>query len=432
VKPGGGSPPDFECDWAEPALSFEELLRRNTGWAQTPERWQEQRRRRQLLEAETARIADALEAEGIPVRLGWGDIVALGDVTGLVAPVESFRAIRFLPVIAQRDRRPMLNALRYYQRHNPFGSHLRYAVVTSGQRVPFAGDLRGQVQQLHRVISRFAYEARNRFGVETVYRGTEFPVDQVLSCHPHANLLYAPRSFLLPSQWRAFLSWGHRFFGVHWRDNGRLVKPEEAIKYPFKPAELEQLEGPVIAWIYLATQGLKLAQPLGEFAEFWRELDRRRLKVLLVDGPDGARLCLVEKPSRPAALVGCRASRRRGEPPPENEIICQMAPQSRFCPCAEPVTLVRNYTENPKTWEGLLRLEEIKDIRRRARARWDANGAPDPESALATAEPASMQGTASAQVSGVAASSSCSSAATTGSSKSSSAMARMRPGRTAK
>jgi hypothetical protein len=69
VKPGGGSPPGSECDWAEPALSFEGLLRRNTGWAQTPERWREQRRRRQLLEAETARIADALEAEGIPVRL---------------------------------------------------------------------------------------------------------------------------------------------------------------------------------------------------------------------------------------------------------------------------------------------------------------------------------------------------------------------------
>jgi hypothetical protein len=51
-----------------------------------------------------------------------------------------------------------------------------------------------------------------------------------------------------------------------------------------------------------------------------------------------------------------------------------MAPQSRFCPYAEPVTLVGNYTTEPKTWEGLLRLEEIKEIQRRARKFWDANG----------------------------------------------------------
>ena len=80
--------------------------------------------------------------------------------------------------------------------------------------------------------------------------------------------------------------------GAHVHDAGRLVKPEEAIKYPFKPAELERLEGPALAWVYREARGLKLAQPLGEFAEFWRELDRRRLKVLLVDGPDGAKLHL--------------------------------------------------------------------------------------------------------------------------------------------
>ena len=183
---------------------LEDLLRRNTGWAQTPERWQEQQAPAPAPRAETARIADALEAEGIPVCLGAGDIVALGDVTGLMAPVESFRAIRFLPVIAQRDRRPMLNALRYYQRHNPFGSYLRLVVVTSGQRVPLGGDLRGRISGCTGRVSRFAHEARKRFGVEVVYRGTEFTVDEALSFHVHANLLLAPRGVLLPGRWHGF------------------------------------------------------------------------------------------------------------------------------------------------------------------------------------------------------------------------------------
>ena len=120
---------------------------------------------------------------------------------------------------------------------------------------------------------------------------------------------------------------------------------------------------------------------------FWRYLEHRRLKVLLVDGPDGAKLRLVEKQRRPVSPGGWGSRRRRGEPAPENEVICQMAPQSRFCPRAECVTLVRNYTTEPKTWEGLVRLEEIKEIRRRARGRWDANGAPDPASLVATGEP---------------------------------------------
>ena len=241
-------------------------------------------------------IADALEAEGSPDRIEGGNVTALGDVTGMMEREEAFRAIRFLPAIAQRDRRPMLNALRYYRRHNPFGSYLRMAVVTAGQRVPLGGDLRGRMQEQHRRVSRFAHEARKRFGVEVVYRGTEFTVDEALSFHPHAHLLFAPRDHAEASL-AGFLSWMHRFFGAHVHDAGRLVKPEEAIKYPFKPVDLERLDGAALAWVGREIQGLKLAQPLGDFAEFWRDLERRRLKVLLVDGPDGAKLHLVGSPS---------------------------------------------------------------------------------------------------------------------------------------
>jgi hypothetical protein len=243
VKPGGGAPPVSPGSWIEPPLTSEDLLSRNTGWAHSEERWQEQRRRRQVLEAETARIADALEAEGIRARLEAGYVLALGEVTGMVEPVETYCAKRFLPLIAQRDRRAMLNALRYYQRHNPFGSYPRLAVVTSGERVPLGGDLRGRIQGLHRRASRFAHEAWKRFNVAVVYRGTEFTVDHALSFHVHANLLFAPRGALPAHRWEQFLRWMHQFFGAHVHDAGRLVKPEEAIKYPFKPADLEAPRG---------------------------------------------------------------------------------------------------------------------------------------------------------------------------------------------
>jgi hypothetical protein len=284
--------------------------------------------------------------------------------------------------------RGFLTSVRYL-RHNPLGSYSRLVVVTSGQREPLGGGLRGRIQTLQDRVRRFASEARKRFGVEVVFRGTELTVDEALSFHVHANLLLAPRGLLPPGRWQAFLSWMHRFFGAHVHDAGRLKKPEEAIKYPFKPADLERLEGPALAWVYRETRGLKLAQPLGDFATFWRYLEHARLKVLLVDGPDGAKLRRVEKQRRPVTPGGCRSGRRRGEPAPENQVICEMAPQPRFCPRAESVTFVRNYTTQPKTWEGLVRLEEIKEIRRRARGRWDANDGPDPKSSVQGSEPGS-------------------------------------------
>ena len=191
VKSAGGPPPDPACDWAEPPLSFEDLLSRNTGWPQTPERWREQRRRRQLLEADTARIADALEARAFAsasmAATSWRLATSPEWRPGRTLPGD-----RFLPVIAQRDRRPMLNALRYYQRHNPFGLYLRLVVATSGQRVPSAATSGAGWGDAPR-CSRFAHEARKRFGVEVVYRATEFTVDEALGFHVHANLLLAPR-----------------------------------------------------------------------------------------------------------------------------------------------------------------------------------------------------------------------------------------------
>jgi hypothetical protein len=105
MSSGGGLP-------GPPPLTFDEVLRCNTGWAVPAEHWEEGRVRRHALMAEDARIADALEAEGTPVRTGAEEAVAVGLVTGRVEPVQSYRAIRFLQSIAQRDRQPLLNALR--------------------------------------------------------------------------------------------------------------------------------------------------------------------------------------------------------------------------------------------------------------------------------------------------------------------------------
>ena len=137
--PVGGTPTPYGV------TSFEDVLRLNTGWQQSPEQWQDGVRRRRILADQTARMAVALERHGGIRTRNPLPVTALGNVTGESDAVESYRAIRFLPLIALRERRPVLNALRYFQHHHVLGKHLRYGVITGGQRIMAWGDLRGSM-----------------------------------------------------------------------------------------------------------------------------------------------------------------------------------------------------------------------------------------------------------------------------------------------
>jgi hypothetical protein len=77
----------------------------------------------------------------------------------------------------------MLNGLRYFQRKTSDGKFLRLAVITTGQRLPIGGPLRITLQRLHRTISRWSSEAAQLFGIDVVYRGSEFTVDAAATFH---------------------------------------------------------------------------------------------------------------------------------------------------------------------------------------------------------------------------------------------------------
>ena len=393
-----------------PAISRYELFKANTGWKQSSEQYRESSERSALLKAETLRIASALESHGIQTRLENGGIKAIGEVTGQIDDIESYRSISFLPLVAQRERRPILNALQYFHRHNKLGKHLRLAVITAGERIPLYSDLRGTMQKLHRDISRWAHEADRDWNIAVIYRGSEFTYDHpTRSFHPHANVLYAPRKALSSKRWAEFLSWSHKRLGAHWKDNGKLEKPQEALKYPFKPLELDKLDSLALVWLFMQTRRLKIAQPMREF-KHWRvtleyevttqdrvnpftgEITKkhiktkrdRPLKVGVINTPDGARLSLIEKAPRQPADTKDLAPDVKADA--ENMILCRTSPQFRFSPYAEPVTLVQNFTSEPVTYEGKQRLEEIKARQREARRFWDQNGAPAPAVALALGE----------------------------------------------
>ncbi|MBB4067423.1 hypothetical protein [Gellertiella hungarica] len=399
-------PASQEASLQTSAIVHADACNQNIGWQLEPRQWLAAKLRRAELDDQTERLATLLEAAGVDVRL-QSDVVAISAVTGIVTDVGAWRPIRFLPAVAARDRRPILNALRYWiDQEADRPEYIRYAVVTSGDLVPAFGDLRTALKDLSRKISKWAKAARDDYGVEVHFRGSEFtrrtaaergldarfPPDVVLY-HVHGNVLFQPLSKMPeqgPKSWASFLAWSHEVFGAHWKDCGRIEDPREIVKYVVKPAELLEGEKPLqpdeARWLHESLFRLNLAQPLGPFREFYGSMRQDRVKVVRVRNAQGSggSLRLVEKSRR---LVHSREEKEATEPGgcPVNLFIGVTMPMWQHTPWAEPMLLVQNYNPRPVGRAAEERLQEIYLEQMDARARWDRSGAPDPAVALSVA-----------------------------------------------
>lgn len=416
-----------------------DVLKANTGWYIDPVRWAKRAKASRLLAEQSETIADALERMGEPARLD-SSITAIGAVTGIAEALPAYRAIRFLPAVAARDRRPVLNGMKYFIQHHPHARFFRYAVITASEPVPFGGELRKEIQRLSRRISKWATEARDR-DVEILFRGIEFtrataadrdaeaarrqdafflgPADAPLTrrfgaetvlYHVHANVLTWPQRAMRTEDWSGFLRMTWRSVKGHWQDNGRVEKVEELVKYCLKPADIKDASDHEILWLYRQTERLKLVQPMGPFAAFMAKLEEAGEKVVRVRSGDGGRLQRVRKSSRlnhhskdgaegsqegdaaqPAPSVldsDDRAPKDGSRKRPSNLVLGVSLPQWRHTPWAEPLILVQRYDPLAVSMADRARLEDIDTEKELARVDWDSSGAPDPAVALDIAKKA--------------------------------------------
>jgi hypothetical protein len=348
-----------------------------------------------------------------------------------------YRAIRFIPSIAARDRRPVLNGLKFWMENHPNSRYFRYAVFTAPEPVPSGGAMRESIQRLSRRISKWAKKARDH-GVEVLFRGIEFTrataterdaaaaergalsdlserfgPDTVLY-HVHANVITWPKRAMKDAGWSAFLSMTWKTVKAHWKDNGSIQKAEEVVKYCLKPADIANADDEELAWLYHETERLKLVQPLGPFADFMAGLKEHDEKIVRVRiGTHSASKLLKIRKSRrlggdrqtvedgvvesdPASSHETSDKTESSEPeitvgdktPPTNMILGISLPQWRHTPWAEPVILVQRYDPQTAQRASRERLYELEVERRIMRDKWDASGAPDPKEALLIAEQA--------------------------------------------
>ncbi|WP_148295872.1 hypothetical protein [Gluconobacter oxydans] len=261
------------------------------------------------------------------------------------------------------------------------GRTCRYAVATSGQRVPWGADLKARRAEFLNRINRWSSEARRRYGIEVIYRG-----DNDTFCRAegttadgvnlHADLVYRPMRRLTPEDWDRFLRWSReRLGGVHWRDCGALRNASAVVRYVLKLSwgregltaddkadglvGIDELTPDELAWYYRATLGVTRVKPLRSFQVFCKSLSDNREEIRWVPGPGGKReLRRVQRPRlepRPPVVA------RDGQPAPrmENIVLGRTAAHPRFSSTCEPCSIVLRFTGTPTTEIGRSGLDMI-------------------------------------------------------------------------
>jgi hypothetical protein len=373
------------------------VVSENTGWMLDHVDWAKRRTASRILEESSEKIVAALGRKGVDLRITDSDVVAISAVTGKVEKLNAYRACRFVPSIAARDRRPMLNAMRLFIEDHEASKYFRYNVVTFGEAVPAGGALREIITDFHRRISKWAAWSR-RQGVEVLYRGTEFTRataaerkmtdrfdPETMLYHPHANLLTWPKRKMQAAEWSAYLSRSWEILGAHWRDNGKIEDASELVKYCFKPNEIAAAGDDELLWLYQQTQKLKIAQPMGPFKEFMADIEDKGEKVVRRRVGTSSQLVREKKSNR---LDHAQREKLPGfeSGNPTNILLGVTMPMWRHTPWAEPMILVQRYRPGAYGSGNQDRLDEIEMERMAARHDWDRNGAPDPESALSVAD----------------------------------------------
>jgi len=356
------------------------MIEAKTGGEVDADGWRDGVRRTARLNEQSASLAAALERCGISAYSD-NDVTLVGLVTGEKRRLESYRPIRFIPSVAQRERKKYKAALEYFLQKTPGYEYARYIVINDGDPIPAFGDLRREHMSRARKISKFASIARKDWGVETIFRGTEYTRkirgdDDYYSYHLHNNLLLKP-GWYDPQKWEDFLRWANRFFDYGFGDNGRVKKVEEIVKYMIKPDDLDGISDEEISWLYHETFKARFVSLMGDFRQFFKTLTDDRLKVLRAPGAKKQKggLVLVKKEYHP----------KKDAPATDQERGISMnwlgttTAMPAFSPFCEPCALIQNLGERPET--GFHELE--KEWTQWARHLWDEAGAPEPEKAVA-------------------------------------------------
>lgn len=344
---------------AAATVSYWQHCENLSGTLVDPGKWQKSLSQSETLELQTNAIADKLALVGVECRRPLG-LSAVGVCSGKSESVTAWRHINFLPIVAASNRSQLVKRLSYFAESRRF---LRYIVVTNGKRCR-ARALCARARDLARSVSRFAaHPALKDFGVSVELRVTEVTAergeDAAWSYHPHCNVVINCRRRI---DWQSFLKFATKNLPGHWKDCGRLIDANEAVKYFVKPAEVLAHSSNELLELFNATKGLHLATPMGALKDFGAELKLKKVKLSKKLSADRQswKWCFVN-------LQTEKKSESKGER--QNIIVAKMCPQPRFVNRFEPCLLVKNYSGDRT---GLLSQNKLCELYRPSLLAWQS------------------------------------------------------------
>lgn len=358
LKRSGVKPPDVDADAcvsthgaaSVDGLSaaervFLEISEAQTGRELPDDVKERQDAARALLLAQSYRIADALESQGIRAY-GESKLTLVGVLSGKTVELPDFRNIVFIPSVAQRKRHKMLKDLEYFMQEHPYS---RMWVFTSGERTPLQ-DVRKRIMWLHRRLSKLnAQPFFQALGIRIVFRSTE--LGEVIrdeadtpTFHIHAHIIVNLEKKLSRERWSDLLASVRSWWKFHFKDSKCIQQAREACKYVVKPGDLDQLTDAELAELHHQLFRLHLVQCLGDFKEQRKTIKETKQRLVRVPGRLGSRWELVAEWNRGRPAKDFVEAPTTHDSAPDDWLLCTLPPSFALSARAEPLAVVLNYT----------------------------------------------------------------------------------------
>lgn len=308
--------------------------------------WAESKARAARLDAETRRIADALERGGYPAYRQDRQLVRICGVTLAeeVLPT-AFRHIKILPAVQVADTSATRRELMSFVAGHDLCMQM---LVLSAGWVP-ADQVRKAISALGRRVSKIAKHLRDAWSADLFFRNIEMTYHRDaagrLMVHVHSHA-FIDHPYFAPDVYKQFRN-DIRSRAPKGYAHLSVVKKDaiaEAVKYPFQPEKAGGTELTDLEWVTIAEQveGLRFFVPLGGFKAWRADLrpaDGPRSKLVVVDCMDGP-------------LVYAKPGVKSGKRDPstgfsQDVIVNVLRPSPRFSNRATPAIMISDRSQLP-------------------------------------------------------------------------------------
>lgn len=328
-----------------------------------------QSRARQLHE-QSEDLVRRLERIGIQARTERDETVFVGLVSGQAERATDYRNCNLIPLQQSRNVHNMLKHVRYLV-DNTRPGRLRMLVVSGGWCR--YDEYRKHHRAHTRRMSKFAAHPKLReFGISIEFYNVENTIhrEDVAMFNLHSHVLFQSHRKLGRKKWIEFLDFARNFFPKGYVHDGKIEKPNEVVKYVFKPSEFDLLTDDELAEVWHQIVGgrakfdphtgeietriddagesvdcvegpLKFFHPYGSIKALRRELRERRQKLIMVPTKDDRWIWRLTEPTSAEERPESTDSRPRN-----NLVLAKTRPMPKFSRRMEPCLIVQNYDGN--------------------------------------------------------------------------------------